>query len=312
MVITSCNGKVSAFSRATGALAWRYDSAQDSPGSQFHGEPLVSAGLLITGSDSVPTPHLYAFAAGSGTLRWKQAEAVIESDVLLVGGLLVGRAQIGDLLALDPGTGRPAWRLSIGGSRCTWRPQSPVALGDRVFYPAADGTLYAVTASTGEVLWKRALDCPSTSPIVIDDDLYLGLAPSRLMRLSTKDGSTLAELPLEGPAGYRLTVTEDAVIALIGDGNALVGFDRALAGERWRSLAEKGWSSPRPLPLGGLVVAGTEDGRLIAFDPVSGRQSWTARLEGTVRGLGSDGQVIYVGMLSGRVYAFEPPAPLPP
>lgn len=84
------------------------------------------------------------------------------------------------------------------------------------------------------------------------------------------------------------------------------GFGRLCSSRnsRWGAQrVESRWTSYQPLPWRGWVVVGTSEGRVIAFDLESGETVWSLEVQGIVRGVGGDGDVIYVGTLDGMVYA---------
>jgi outer membrane protein assembly factor BamB len=77
-----------------------------------------------------------------------------------------------------------------------------------VVYTSGDSVVRALRAGTGEPVWRRVFDHPtSSSPTVAGDRVYFGLhgdgegggfRKPRLVCLSVRDGTILWELELEG------------------------------------------------------------------------------------------------------------------
>jgi len=68
--VGSCSGTYFALNRSTGARRWTYDTRQDGDAAQFHGNPLITDDLVVTGSDgqgaasSMPSTGRRASCAG--------------------------------------------------------------------------------------------------------------------------------------------------------------------------------------------------------------------------------------------------------
>jgi outer membrane protein assembly factor BamB len=54
------------------------------------------------------------------------------------------------------------------------------------------------------------------------------------------------------------------------------------------------------------VLVGDQKGVLSAVEPSSGEIVWSEEFEGTIRGIGSKDNVVFVGTLDGMVYAWNP------
>lgn len=175
-----------------------------------------------------------------------------------------------------------------------------------MFFGGKDGAVYAVTTGTGEILWRRDLGAAvTTSPVLAEGSLFLGTGSGRLYRLSPATGEVTAELALsDGLPHALLASAEGALLALAGE-KALVCLEPGLKGVRWTRTAAAGWSTPRPLILGGAVLAGSEDGRLSAFRIADGGEVWTGKIDGVPRGTSRDGPDLYVGTLRGTFLAYR-------
>ncbi len=134
------------------------------------------------------------------------------------------------------------------------------------------------------------------------------------------DGVSAAELPdaparlwrFKAPARVELTpVAAGGRIFVACDKGILVALD--LAGkEVWKAEVAKDTFASPPLAVDGLVVSGTANGSLVAFDQASGKPRWTYAVEGTVQGspnrvalAGGKKGIIAVSQADGTIHAVE-------
>lgn len=303
--VGSCSGTYFALDRSTGAPRWTYDTRQDGGAAQFHGNPLITADLVVTGSDGQGAGLVYAFDRKTGEVRWKTPVAGQDTDLVRFGGLAIGGTTPGDLVALDLANGRVVWRFSP--SERPWarmHSRSPALAGDRVFFAGPDGRVRSLEASSGKVLWERDLGCNiTTSLLATDAGVYAGGADRHLYRLDPRTGVVDARLELAAPPHDQLVAAGAVLLALVGDaGLAAVRSD--LGGIEWQRAAAKEWTTPRPLVAGETVLAGVP-GELTAFRLEDGSPAWNLKLEGMPRGLGREGPVLYLGTFRGLLSAYE-------
>lgn len=298
----SCSGKLFALDRHRGEVRWSFDT-----GATFHGEPVVTDKLLVIPSDA---GFVYAFELGTGEVRWKTPlpPAGVLSDLVRVGPTVVGLDSLGQLFSLDLATGGLQWLFPPEGtSEERQRVQPPAAAGERVFFAGSRGDVYCVDAFSGEEIWRRELGAPVTTAVVLAGDaVVVGTEDRRLARLSLADGEVLSRIELpEQPAGTP-AAAPGAVVLLAGS-SLLAAVDPDLKSIRWTLPSVAGFSSPRPLLAGDTVLAGTEEGEVMAARLADGSVVWRATGSGVVRGLGASAGTYFIGTLAGTVYAYEPP-----
>lgn len=132
--VGSCSGTYFALDLRSGEVRWRYDATQDAGRLQYHGDPVVTEDLVVTGSDSGTPSYTYAFERATGAVRWRREGAALNSDLSVIGGGVIGRTWNGDLVALSIETGDVLWRHTPA----EYRYQIPTDASPM----AADGTVY--------------------------------------------------------------------------------------------------------------------------------------------------------------------------
>ncbi len=317
VVVGSCNGLVHGVDKATGALRWRYDAGRDGGQPEFHGAPLVAGDLVILASDDRAADgvgHVYAIEASSGSVRWKaRIGRGSMADLVRQDGRLYAVTLDDVLVALDLANGKEAWSFRAGPPLDPGFlnvQNAPAVIPDRVYFGGADGVLYALSAASGDVLWKSTIGSRILTPLVlVSDRLCFGIRDGRLLSADLSNGAVRAQIQTGlipfGPmavAGKSLLV-----YCAEGDSGVLNAFDVSLAARRWSRRSPRGWSSSRPHLWRGAVLAGDEGGELDALSVDDGAVLWARHLDGVIRALADDGDVLFVGMLKGAVYAVRPP-----
>ncbi len=291
-------------------MRWRYDTRADGDPVSFHGNPLITERMVITGSDlsAIPGGLVYAFERATGAVVWKRDIGGVRTDLLVHGGNAIGATSFGALVALDMATGAVAWELpaSVPTDGPTLNPVNPALVGERIFYPRDDGLLFAVDAATGRSLWQHDLGARPTTPVrLIGDSLVVGTEDRQLLRLDPQDGTVLSRLATEDFPHHSLVAVGDCLIVLVGL-RTLACVERGLTQVRWQRLSEKEWTTHAPLAFDGYLVAGTHQGDLFGLRLSDGGVVWRHDLGVVPRGLSFSGPMLYVGSLGGTLSALAP------
>jgi outer membrane protein assembly factor BamB len=303
--------------KAKGVARWRYEAGSEGARPGFHGDALVSDDLIILGSDGPrdDSPgHVYALERATGKLRWSYtAEGGVATDIVRDGERLFAVSSRGELLCLELASGGLAWRFASGPPRrpATVVSATPSLAGGRVFFGALDGHAYALDARSGRSLWKRDLGAAVWTPaLALGNVVYLSASDGRVRCLNADSGEPVGELNLAGIPFGPLTPAGDRLLLLVAPddrGTILKALAPSLAAVSWSREASAGrWTSARPCPWRGGVLVGGETGELAAISPLDGSVRWSAALQGTIRGIGTETGVLYVGTLQGDLYAFVP------
>ena len=296
-------------------MQWTYYIRRDGKQRYFHGNPLIIGDLILTGTDHGCEPdaagHVYAFERATGKVRWKYRSTGIPTDILQLGSNVYFGSFQDQWSSVNLDTGRLNWNFSTGASNedCA-AIKSPVVNKNHLFLIGLDGFVYALDPRTGRVVWKRNLPAPpSTALILRDETLYVGTADKRLYRLDAKTGSIIKELAVDATPVGRLASADNSIYMFLEDRTARAGYvvsvDPNLAGVRWIQKSSPDWASERPFIWKGLIVAGNCRGELAAFRASDGARQWTFDLTGCIKSIGASGDMLFVGVQEGMVYALD-------
>jgi outer membrane protein assembly factor BamB len=240
VIVNSLDGGVFGLALADGSERWHVTTE----GRVWY-DPLPVGDLALVLTDD----RLMALELDSGAERW--SAALIQGDLFgrLAADETRAYAAVNDtLLALDLETGERQWTIEQGDG---WL--SP-ALADGALYAGnLDGSVYAVDAAGGDVLWQfRPDDAPLaetywSGPAVVDGTVYIGNTNQVMFAIDAEDGS-----------------------------------------EQWR-FATEDWATADPLVVGDLLYfgVGTHIGAtvprpLYAIERATGRELWQFPTSGLI------------------------------
>jgi outer membrane protein assembly factor BamB len=239
--------------------------------------------------------------------RVAQFGEIVEAAPALDGGRLYIGTQSGSLIAYDLDQRTTLWQASLaGGMRF-----APWVSEGRVFVHArndAGGTLYALQAASGEVLWQVGTEGPGNgSPVGTGEVLVV-------------NGENLIALdPITGNEIWRSTsflsiggtIVEANVVYAVGAGaqnETLVALNAETGERRWQSTEPGTFIFSRPaLDLASrTLIAGTSQGTVVGLDATTGATRWRFPADAAVQ---SDIQVqhgiVYFSTSNGTLYALE-------
>lgn len=320
VLIGSCAGTYYAIDKQTGKVRWSYDIHKDGNQTSFHGNPLILGDLVIIGTDGEGVGHVYAFNIKTGEPAWKYAVTAgnggygVSTDIVNRGSCLYG-VTIGDeLICLDLQTGRLNWSFQKPYAKEGWFWSSaPTIEGDRIYFGALSGSMYALDAQTGKTIWSTDLGSRITSSAVFTgQDLCVGTEDHHIYKLERKTGKVIAKLVLDRIAGGPFISSSDGLLVTEYEScytqgeNSILSIDPAKMAVRWRRQSAAGWTMRQPVVYGSTVLAGSSAGELSAFSLADGALQWSDHIHGTIRSIGIGGDnMLYIGTLSGTVYAYE-------
>lgn len=155
------------------------------------------------------------------------------------------------------------------------------AVGKRVFIGSSDGGLYALSAKSGETIWRfQTLSYVQSHPLysAAEDALYFGSHDGALYKVEARGGKLTWRLSTNAEVARR-PVLEGDIVYFANANDTLVAADRATGTVRWTyhrtpaaGMEVAGYSGPA---LGhGLVYMGFSDGTATAIDAKTGEERW--------------------------------------
>lgn len=178
---------------------------------------------------------------------------------------------------------RRAWNARLGkGSEFLRLALSPDGDGERVYAASRDGVVSAYDPATGERLWRSELKLRlSAGPGVGNGRVVVASSDGNLVCLRADDGSEVWRTDLAGESLSRPVIRDDSVIVYTIDGTLHV-LSRFNGRERWSldqglpPLTLRGASTP--VVVGSTIIAGFDNGRLIASGLADGNARWEVML----------------------------------
>jgi len=309
------------FDPAAGEPDWGYDITQDGEQNSFHGDMLATQDLVIIGTDS-GEGHVYGFEKATGDVRWKYpAGTGVATDIQVAEDKVYFVTLEETVICLDIETGAEVWGMQPPSDSSSDRiamGSTPTLGNGHVYFGSALGDVFALDQENGEVVWSVQLGSEVVTSVVLRDDaLLLGTSDASIYKLDAATGKSLGLLNLEMSPRGPLVVTPQSIYVLIADsawGGSLLAFDDDLR-IRWTTDPPDGstWTVARPFVLGPRVLVGSSSGIVCAIDRATGTIDWSHPVDENrdwdgdgdgVRVFGYDEGTLFVGTISGTLYAF--------
>lgn len=205
LYVVSMIDELSAIDGATGKEAWRIDFKKEySTSGQTFGavcSPLIENGFLFVQTSG----GLAKIDCKTGAIVWTSLKeqggmmgGAFSSPVLAT---ILGSKQLvvqtrSKLCGVDPESGTELWSIAIPSFR-DMNILTPTVIGDRIFTSSYGGgaTMFEVkkTDAGFEVtqLWKNTTEAYMSSPVVVDEKIYLHLRNKRFSCLDPQTGESL-------------------------------------------------------------------------------------------------------------------------
>ncbi|MFJ7199855.1 MULTISPECIES: PQQ-binding-like beta-propeller repeat protein [unclassified Streptomyces] len=222
----------------------------------------------------------------SGKEKWSRKGVTTPGARLVVGGgtLYLASAEYdGDVVGLDPATGKETWRSRLGKK---YEQPRPVAADDRHVYVLAgilekdfttpDNVIAAIDTTSGRIAWREQRDAGTeefgiTAAAVGGRLVYTDYRENVTVR-DTATGRQLWTKKISRSNNRRFAVHEGLVI--VADGRRLRAFDLADGRERWSLRTEEFSSFNDPHVLDGVLYAADSARGMWAVDPGTGKRIW--------------------------------------
>ncbi len=168
------------------------------------------------------------------------------------------------------------WATKLGSSVDS----SPAVVAGKVYVGTADGSVFCVSAADGKVIWETPTDgCVVSSPAVHDGVVYVGSVDRCLYALSAATGEKLWRVRTWRPVVASPLVLDNRVY--IGSMDGSFKCVEADTGEVvWEHKG--GPISGSAAADEGGVFYGDEAGDIRARDAATGKEIWSAKIEGGI------------------------------
>jgi outer membrane protein assembly factor BamB len=290
-------------------------------GSGVYSSPAIANGTTYVGSDD---GKLYAVdAAGASNCSagpprtcaplWTAATGgtVRSSPAVANGNVYVG-SDDGKLYAFDaagqfncaagpPKTCLARWVTATGaGVR-----SSPVVANGVVYVGSDDAGVYALNATTGQVIWKTITGAAvRSSPAVAGGVVYVGSDDKGLYALDAATGAVRWKTTTAAAVRSSPAVANGAVY--VGSDDAGLYALNATTGQvLWKTTTGASVRSS-PAVSNGVVYVGSDDAKVYALDASTGAVRWTVPLGAIVRSSPAVANgLVYVGSDGGSLSVFD-------
>lgn len=178
---------------------------------------------------------------------------------------------------------RRLWSTRVGASAEFLRVAlQPAGDGNRVYAASRNGNVVALDPQSGKTIWRSELETElSAGPGVGEGLVVVGAADGYLIAVDADSGDEMWRANVTGETLARPAIKDDTVIVMTIDNRlrALSAFDgssRWILEQSTPDLTMRG--SAAPVIVGTSVIAGFDNGRLVAVNIASGDRIWESLL----------------------------------
>ena len=178
---------------------------------------------------------------------------------------------------------RRQWSTKVGaGAEFLRVALQPAGDGNRIYAASRDGNVVALDPQSGKAVWRNELDTElSAGPGVGAGLVVVGASAGYLIALDADSGEELWRANITGETLARPVIEDETVLVLTIDNRlrALSAFDgssRWILEQSTPDLTMRGSASP--VVVGSSVIAGFDNGRLVAVNVDSGDRVWESLL----------------------------------
>ena len=257
-----------------------------------------NAGAAVTAQPALQGDRI-AFTTRSGTitlmdvhgrLLWSAAvrddtngPAVFEAPPAFACGRVIVVSTRGWVSALGT-NGATAWQYPCGEDVRAAPLVATEEPAPRLFVlTQPGGIVHCLDAQTGRRIWRsEATNRSDGSPALAAGRILFGNCDAALHAVDAASGRTLTRVALGADCQVAAGVAADGALAYCGTrSGAVCCVDVERGTVVWTNGASKAETFTTPVLCGRLVVIGSFDGSLYAFDRGSGALAWTCPLSGT-------------------------------
>ena len=238
----------------------------------------VVNGKLYTADTGSANGKLHALDAATGQELWTFPSDALPGDHAWTsppaanGVVYFGvNRPIPVVYAVNATTGQEIWHHTGPVANIV---SSPALESGRIYVAFTDGTIRALDATNGQVIWSVTHPGGAySSPAVAGGRLYIAIHNSGLLALDANTGSELWLAPMPGPQWSSPAVENGRVFVGSRDDHKLYAFDAVTGNTLWTATTSD-WVQTSPAVADGVVYIANNSGNLYAFNAETGGLNW--------------------------------------
>jgi outer membrane protein assembly factor BamB len=233
---------------------------------------------VVRNAANSPGGKLYALDRNTGQQLWSFPPDAVTGDfssttpAVANGIVYFGVNRFGTVVfAVNAKTGAEVWRHSGPIANIV---SSPTVVDGRVYVAFTDGTIRALDATNGQILWSVQQDQGAySSPAIADGRLYMAIHNRGLLARNAETGAFLWLSPMPGPQWSSPAIENGRVFVGSRDDHKLYAFDAVTGMNLWTATTSD-WVQTSPAVANGVVYVGNNAGNVYAFDAATGSLVW--------------------------------------
>jgi outer membrane protein assembly factor BamB len=286
-----------------GKEAWRFPKAADSNMGTFSASPAVDANIVIAAADGPTSTYsgiVFGLDPETGEQRWclaldtKAAKRIscpqapsatasgpfgitlstddrVMDRLVIAGDTTYFGLNSGMVYAVDTKAGSVKWTFQA--QQAVWAAPLVDDTNNVVYVGSLDHNLYALTRTTGALLWKKDLGAAVASqPAQVGDVLYVGTFGDQVFALNAKDGSKKWSV-IASNWVWGTPVIRDSMMYFADVGGAVYAVDAGTGATKWSVKPGDGLRAA-PLVTADAVIVGDRNGKLFSLDRSTGSPTW--------------------------------------
>jgi outer membrane protein assembly factor BamB len=200
------DNRIAAFDADTGDELWSHDHDET-----FISMPAIADGVVYTGTSTndFNSGSVLALDAATGDVVWHttgHGDSQGNSPVVYGDLVMLGSHSHGTVTAYDRHSGDPAWRHVVGAPATS---AQLVTAGGALLGGSQDGRVWALDASTGDLLWDTEMDDNVLSAPAADDDVAVFADRSGRISAFVTTGTIAGTVTgPDGPLEAEVTIAE--------------------------------------------------------------------------------------------------------
>jgi eukaryotic-like serine/threonine-protein kinase len=238
-----------ALNAKSGKVIWTYKTGG------YIGSPIVDNGVLYFGSyDS----NVYALDAATGKLLWSYNTHSPANSSPAVANGMVYIAEDASVIALNASSGTEQWTFSVGSG-------TPTVANGIVYISGNDNNLYALNASTGALVWKKAVSGVEYEALAVANGmLFFGTDNSIMYAFNAQTGTQIWAFTAKSLFSVSPAIANGVVY--IGDfGTDLYALNANTGKMLWTYEVRGGNTSSTMVVVNGSVYVSEDYGGFYAF-----------------------------------------------